>query len=263
MSTRLGVLLALLLMLVPFPAFAQSAEDIEKAQQHFARGAEKYAGGEYAKAVAEFMSGHAITPNAMFLYNVSLCYERLGNLEDALAASRRALQHDGMPPDVAVRNTARIHAFRTILTTQDVGQRAAAQAKAGGGEIKGSEGDVVVKTTTQSDGITTMGWAGAALVAVGGGLLIGGVVTNGSIVRDIETYEDAARRGDRGEYNDLNERIGKKQTTGKILYGVGIGTAGIGAALFLVDLLTGTEEVPVAAIAPIRGGAMVSAMLRF
>lgn len=244
------------------PVWAQSAADAKKAQEHFAKGAEKYAAGEYAAAVAEFMSGHAVAPNAMFLYNVSLCYERLGRYDDALSAAARARNFEGMPPEVAVRNEARIASFGVIVRSQDAAP-AIARAAAENAEEEPEEVVVTPRTETRPDGITALGWVGAGLVAVGGGLLVGGVVTNSAIVGEIDTYRDAAARGDQTTYNESRDTIEKKQGLGKVLYGVGAGVAGLGAALFIVDLLTGTEEVPVAALVPTRDGVLVGAFLRF
>lgn len=262
MAHRVSALIvALLLTLACSQGFAQSKDDIRRAQQHFANGAEKFAAGEYAKAVAEFMSGHAIAPNAMFLYNVSLCYERLGNFDDALSAGKRAQEFEGMPPEVVVRNQARIHSFSVILASTQVASEMSARVETEGTEV--TDPVVTQRTTTKPDGVTVLGWSGVALAAVGVGLILGGVATNSAIVADIETYEGAARNGDSAAYERLGTDIANKQKTGKLLYGIGFGAAGLGAALFVVDLFVGTKEVPVATISPVRGGAMVNAAVRF
>jgi tetratricopeptide (TPR) repeat protein len=251
--------LALLLSVISAPVSAQSQEDLQRAQQHFAKGAEWFASGEYAKAVVEFTTGHSLAPNAMFLYNVSLCYERLERLEDALGAAERARKFDGMPPEVAVRNDARVHAFHVVLEAQEVANALKSIAAEGGPE--GPE--TGPKTVTRSDGITILGWAGVGLTAVGAAFLIGGVTTNSGILKEIDRYEDAAAIGDAATYSDSRTKIEKKQKQGKLFYGIGAGAAGLGVTLFLVDLLTGTEEVPVATVIPLSDGAMVNARFQF
>lgn len=264
-TTRLiSFLVALVVSLCASSAFAQTKEEVKQAQQHFQKGAEWFAQGEYAKAVVEFMSGHALAPNAMFLYNVSLAYERLDNIPDALSAARKSKQFSGMPDEVKPRNEARIVAFELMLDAEQNAedlQRAIAEAQE---EEDATETTTEPEMVTRPDGIGVLGFAGIALATVGGGFAVGGLITNAAINGEIEDYESAARTGDRESYADLRERIETRQRNGKIFYAVGAAAAGVGATLFVIDLFTGTETVPASAwLAPTSNGASAGLVLRF
>lgn len=255
-------------LMLPTVTSAQTREDVAKAQQHFQNGAEWYAKGDYAKAVVEFMSGHALAPNAMFLYNVSLSYERLGRIEDSLSAAEKAKSYEGMPPEVENRNEARIRALHVAVRSQTVAQRMSQVASRDGDTDGGSGGDgddTQPKLVERPDGVQALGWTGLGLAAVGGGFAVAGLLVNSSINADIEAYEEAARTEDRATYDELRDSIGKRQQRGKIFYAVAASAAGIGLTLFVIDLVVGTEEVPVTTfVAPSgSGGPVVGATLRF
>jgi hypothetical protein len=248
------------------PAAAQTKDEVKEAQAHFQKGAEWFAEGEYAKAVVEFMSGHAIAPNAMFLYNVSLAYERLGNIPDALSAAERSRQFEGMPDDVTPRNEARIVAFEILLESEDVAaevESAVARADDDTTEEPDDKGGEPPEMITRPDGIKVLGWTGVALAVAGGGFAFGGFATNSAIRQDIEAYEEAARTGDGQTYDELRDQIASRQRNGKIFYGIGAAAAGVGLTLFVVDLLAGTETVPAAAfVSPTTDGASVGVVVK-
>ena len=56
----------------------------------FEKGAAAYFDGHYSKAITQFMQGQRIAPNGLFLYNISLCHQKLGNFDDALIAGLAA-----------------------------------------------------------------------------------------------------------------------------------------------------------------------------
>ena len=248
-------------------AVAQSKDDVKKAQEHFQKGAEWFAKGDYPKAVVEFISGHALAPNAMFLYNVSLSYERMGKIDDALSAAEGAKQYEGMPDEVAMRNDARIRAFEVMKGAERTADKMKQIAEKGDGDGDGvgdGDGDGDVEMVERPDGIKALGWAGIGLTAVGGGLAVAGLLTNSAIMNDIEDYRTAANEGDRARYDELAGDIEAKQSRGQLFYAVGAGAAGVGLTLFLIDLFTGTETVPASAwISPAADRTTVGVTLRF
>ncbi len=255
--------LAASLAIVAAPATAQQkSETIQKAEAHFRKGAEYYAAGEYAKAVVEFKFGHTLAPNAMFLYNMSLAYERLDSYEEAAQAATQADQMGGMPDEIAQRNRARMVAFRRIVAAgeaaEDFERLNAAVVE---NEVEEPE-ETARLVETRSDGVNTVGFIGLGLTAVGGGLALAGLMTNQSLDEDIATYESAAASGDRATYDTTRETIVGKQQRGKVFYAAGAGLAGIGLFLFVADAFIGTEEVVVGYL-PAPGGGTVSAAFQF
>lgn len=247
-------------------AFAEPTKaDIQKAEDHFRKGAEWYAQGDYAKAVVEFKFGHNLAPNAMFLYNMSLAYERLESFDEAIEVAQEARRMGGMPEEIARRNEARIVGFYTILSARGASRdiAAAAVAKNDDDEVIDDpiEGPVLVD---RADGITTLGFVGTGLAVVGGGFALGGFLTNNAVNDDIDQLRIAASTRDTVTYNELKEDLPKKQARGKALYAIGGAAAGLGMILFVTDLVVGTESVEVGtALRMSPEGPSANATLRF
>lgn len=97
----------------PPPASAAATPtqaDEEAAKAHFLAGSAYYEQADYADAVKEFNEAHRLSKRADLLYNVSVCYERLGRWDDAIAALQQYLTEK---PDAADRAVieSRIHNF--------------------------------------------------------------------------------------------------------------------------------------------------------
>lgn len=242
-----------------------SRADIQKAEDHFRKGAEWYAQGDYAKAIVEFKFGNNLAPNAMFLYNMSLAYERLGSFDEAIEVAQEARKMGGMPEEIALRNESRIAGFFVIETARDVAGDVGAAIAAREKDADREQDTVVAPVTVeQPDGLAALGWVGVSVAAVGGGFALGGLLTNSAVNADIEALQTAASTRDVENYDRLQEEIPEKQARGKLLYTVGGVAAGIGVALFVTDLLVGTETVEVQTTAGFGGGGPTfAATLRF
>lgn len=224
----------LMLLLCASPAIAQ--DNVELAQKHFESGAEWYAQGEYAKAIVEFLKGHNLSPNAMFLYNISLSYAKLDNIDDALVAAERAIKEGGLPPDVAVRNEARIRAFQMNSTARSV---------SGSVNLALNEKKTVVDpepTPKASSGFGALGWTGVALTTVGVGLGAGAMVLSSGVADDIASLKSEANGGDLIRYTELKSSIEDDQSTGQILVYAGAGLGAVGLTLILIELMSGDES---------------------
>lgn len=206
-----------------------SEDEIEKAQSHFTKGAEFYALGDYSKAIVEFIQGHNLAPNAMFLYNISLSYERLDNLKEARNAAVKAKGFDGMPDDVTVRNEARIASFGVALNAVDVAENSA--------RVDPSANVAGKAETESSSGFGALGWSGAALTAIGAASLVFALVLNGQVEDDIEAIDEARARNDFDEANRIADEVNSTRTTGLIFLFSGIGLATVGLSMVAWDLL--------------------------
>lgn len=224
--------MVLLLMLCATPALAQ--ENVEQAQKHFETGAEWYAQGEYAKAIVEFLKGHNLSPNAMFLYNISLSYAKLENIDDALEAAERAIREGGLPPEVAVRNEARIRAFRLNMVARSV---------SGSVNLALTEKKSVPdpEPTPSGSSFGALGWTGVALTTVGVGLGVGAFLVSGGVSDDIEALKAEANGGDLIRYTELKSSVEDGQSTGQLLVYTGAGLGAVGITLILIDLFSGSE----------------------
>jgi len=78
----------------------QADEDAAKA--HFLAGSAYYEQANYGDAVKEFIEAHRLSKRPDLLYNISVCYERLGRWDDAIASLQQYLSERPDAPDRAV-----------------------------------------------------------------------------------------------------------------------------------------------------------------
>ena len=92
------------------PPAAPIQADEDAAKAHFLAGSAYYEQANYADAVKEFNEAHRLSKRPDLLYNISVCYERLGRWDDAIAALKQYLAEK---PDAADRAVieSRIHNY--------------------------------------------------------------------------------------------------------------------------------------------------------
>jgi tetratricopeptide (TPR) repeat protein len=84
------------------PVAAQTQADEEAAKAHFLAGSAYYEQANYSDAVKEFIEAHRLSKRPDLLYNISVCYERLGRWDDAIASLQQYLTERPDAPDRAV-----------------------------------------------------------------------------------------------------------------------------------------------------------------
>ena len=84
----------------------QAEEARDRARDAFAQGQELYRAGDYAAALAAFQSAQAAGPKPATEYNIGRCYERLGQLADAVVAYESYLTD---APDAPDHETVKAH----------------------------------------------------------------------------------------------------------------------------------------------------------
>jgi hypothetical protein len=90
-----SVAVAAALVAAPFAAGtarAQPPDATSQARQHFTRGKELYAGGEYRGAIAEFAAADKLAPSPLLEFNIALCHERLGERAEAVRRYKAYLE---------------------------------------------------------------------------------------------------------------------------------------------------------------------------
>ena len=200
--------------------------------------------GEYNKAIVEFLKAYNAVPNALFLYNISLSYGKLGNVDDALAAALKARDGEGLDAETQNRNSARILAFRRAQSATDVASEMAALAE-----------QAPPPPPPKENRFGALGWTGVGLTVVGAGLTVGSFVIANSLSDRIDEYETAAANGDRTRYETLRSEIRNGQTVGQVLLFAGTGAAALGLVFVLTDLVNdGGERDVSAAVGPVPGG---------
>lgn len=87
----------------PAPAAGPPTQaDEDAAKAHFLAGSAYYEQADYADAVKEFNEAHRLSRRPDLLYNISVCYERLGRWDDAIAALHQYLTEKPNASDRAV-----------------------------------------------------------------------------------------------------------------------------------------------------------------
>jgi len=93
---------AILAYAAPAAAQAPTQADEDAAKAHFLAGSAYYEQANYADAVKEFIEAHRLSQRPDLLYNISVCYERLGRWDDAIASLKQYLTERPEAPDRAV-----------------------------------------------------------------------------------------------------------------------------------------------------------------
>lgn len=215
----------------------------ERAEELYKNGAESYFKGDFLTALSSFKQGHELDPNAMFLYNISLCYGKLENYDEALKNAEKA-HKTGLPPEVNDKNLARVIAYHANLKSQQLATapRSATQS------VEAQVSDPTPMPPVKSSKPSWLGWTGVGVATAGTGMLVGAIVIDAGLDSDINAYDEAIARDDIRESARLKTDIDSQQLLGKVLLISGGALAATGIALFVYDLLD-TETV----IAPVVG----------
>jgi tetratricopeptide (TPR) repeat protein len=93
---------AILAYAAPAAAQGPTQADEDAAKAHFLAGSAYYEQANYGDAVKEFIEAHRLSKRPDLLYNISVCYERLGRWDDAIASLQQYLTERPEAPDRAV-----------------------------------------------------------------------------------------------------------------------------------------------------------------
>ncbi len=216
------LLLSALLVAQASPASAQgeSEEDIARARQHYEQGAAHFEQERYEQALMAFQQARAYAERGTFLYNIHLCYERLGQLPEAIEYLELYLQAD---PDTEERAAMeqRLAELESRLAELEAGLRARPTETAPpSAPIDGPWGPPTLAGMT-------LGVAGLALGTTFM-VMAGGVDTSACEATSSCTPEEL-------------DRAGQYQTIG--IAGLGVGAIGLGLGLYY--LLTSESDADV------------------
>lgn len=242
-----------LLLLAPTPALA---DDAAEAQARYEEGMESYFAGKYSEAIISFNKAYELDPNPIFLFNMSIAYEKAGNYEEAYEEGLRA-KEGGIPDQPAQINNARLPALGTVLRARTVAGRVsgslpcASDSECRGGttcDLKTNvcvdpassdqrSGDAVAGGPFLGIPFSIYGWIGSGLALAGAGLTAVAVIVDIGIGGDIESYEALSEDEKRSAAgNTIADDIEGQQQTGQILLYSGGALIATGAGLIVYDL---------------------------
>jgi tetratricopeptide (TPR) repeat protein len=84
-------------------AGAPSAESIREAQEFFIQGEGDFEGGRVEDAARDFGRAYALAPMPQILFNLGVCYEKLGRKAEAIAAFKGYLAAEPEDPSGVAR----------------------------------------------------------------------------------------------------------------------------------------------------------------
>ena len=233
------------------PAFAQTYDDatIEAVNDHFARGEQYFYEEDYPNAIRQFEAANELIPNAIFLYNISVAYEKMGERDKALEKAKEADRMGGLGEREQTLNQGRIRAMQAAQTAEV----AAAEMPLGPPPLFS---------------FTKWGWIGSATAALGGLMLVNVLIVDSRLADEVDAYKEAAAVEDAAEYERLKAELRSRQTGARALFVVGTLALVGGVGLVIWDLRFNPDNPGVGrdvtvGVTPTLGGGAASVRYRF
>jgi tetratricopeptide (TPR) repeat protein len=217
---RLTAVLAIGLA-VPLPAAAQrraaapsvasadeaSAEDQEKAQEHFQRAKDLYQSGSYREAIAELEAARALDPRAKELvFNLGIVHEKLGQFDDAIAAFQKYLEMEG----VTAQERAKAE---SVITRIEGAKREIAAGESQGPPPAPPPPVAEPAPPPDRDAAPARGRIDAATIAAGSVAIVGLGVGTAFGIRALTLRPDGFVTGRDGTYATLEDRTRAAHTS--------------------------------------------------
>jgi len=181
-----SVLLSSIAMMAILSSNAWAQSDAEKAKAFYEEGVKAAYAGNYGEAIFQFKQGHALTPNGLFTYNITIAYLKTKNYEDAFRYARETEERNAdLDEKQRARNLARISAITTRRHTLDAAvdiSEALEKAQANKGQA-GNGSDLVITDPQPGgrEGIGGVGYTGLGLTVIGSGLMLGSLYFNNKL----------------------------------------------------------------------------------
>lgn len=245
------------------PALAQTSDD-EQAHAHFEVAASYYEQANYESALREFLEAYRLSHRSQLFYNLSLCYQQMGDLPNAVTYLDRYLTEVS---DITNRQSleTRLANLRTRLESQratgadpgegdGTGESTVAVVVVAEG---GTAGDGAAAPPPASGGESLNVGAIAAFSVAGVGLILGATFTGLAASEDsrVAALPCAATR------SCSAADVSGMQTDAliaDIMWGVSLAGAAVGLVLVLVNPGGGGGEHASLRLAPTLGGLTAS-----
>ena len=212
----------------PAAAYAQepSPEAIEQARRHYGEGVRQFEAERYPEALTSFQSAYALVERAGFLYNIHLCFERMGQLPEAIETLERYLAASPEDEERAALEQRLVDLERRLASMEaSLRESASGEEPVEAGARDGRWGPPTL----------------AALTLTGVGLGLGGMFLGLASGADAEIADDCAQTSScSAEERDRAARFANVGYAGLV-----IGAGGLGLSLYylLRDIEPGGTQV--------------------
>lgn len=251
LSTSLCLLLATAATAVAQDAVAEQAAE-DRGRLHFQAGASHYDAGDYQDALREFERAYEISEKPELFYNFSLCYQQLGELDEAVSYLDRYLSEVEAIPN---RENLQRRLENLREREEEAGGGQAGGGEAGGGQTDGQTGGGQTRPPPARS-ISPVAIAGFAVAGAG---VVTLAVAGGLALSEKGNLDDMGCAESRAcDAGSLRTRA--------LVADIGLGLAVAGAALGVVFLFVGgNDDADVARVSPwgMPGGGGASVEGRF
>lgn len=218
----------------------------ERARLHFQSGASYYESGSYEDALREFRRAYELSGRPELLYNISVCYQQLGQLEPAIAHLRRYLDEVEEIP-----NRANLELRAENLQRRLDRERAESDAHVEGSPEPEPEAEGETEPSAAREPITPPPPEGASSDPNVGAIVGFSVAAVGVIMAGVFgglTLAEDSSLGDSCSPACSAEQVSTLQTFALVTdigFGVALAGAAVGALLLLVGSDGGSEQAQV------------------
>ena len=230
----------MLAMMLPNVGYAEDDERRKQAGEHFKKGTELYAEGDYEGALTQFRLGEALFDQPVLKDHIAMCHWRLGNVEAAVTHAEAAASGWAKTDKsgYAANSEARLAAYRRIVKAQTTTTTPAEAAL------------TEPITAPKRASTPAIAWVGGGVTAVGVGLLASWGVVEVLLGQKIQDYETAAATNDSTTWTSLRDEIESRQTLAQVLLFSGAGATALGATLLIIGLTSKKEANTTLRLAP-------------
>jgi len=231
------------LILAPLSASAQT----DAGRIHYQAGAADYESGDYSHALAEFQRAYELSQRPALFYNISLCYQQLGDAEHTVEYLERYLNEVQTIPNRENLQRRLTNFQERLAAEQDAAaeqaaadQAAADQAAADQAAADQAAADQAATAGGSGTGDGSGGGANVAAIASFAGGGVGLVMAVAFGAKALGDQSDCDSRA--GGLNPCTSGDGSSMDTFALLSDIGTGLAVVGVGLGLVFLLTADND---------------------
>lgn len=211
------------------PATGGDDEMLDRAMAAYERGQQNYKLAQYEAALADFKEASSLYASPDFQYNIGLCYEKLGQYDEAVLAYVTYLK---VKPEAEDRANVEATIQRLQQLSKEQKDRAAAD-KDRGPRIEPGPTPTPVDEPAGPKPWKPLVIAGAAIAGVGAAVAIGGGIAFGVLAKNRSDDLDAVQTG--GNPDDVSFADAQTlESDGERFEAVQIGMAAGGAAVAIV-----------------------------